>query len=128
MLINSILSCRPTPDGHAIELDIVLADGTRLPVGIPFVHIQFVLRRIWEAAAEAETIQSKAAGQSMVAFVAPYQMRDVRVGMSLDGTIGLDFQTEQGPVQIAMTPDLARLTIERLKFVVEKSSERPRPS
>jgi hypothetical protein len=128
MVINSILSCRSTSDGHAIELDTVLADGTRLPLQIPFVHIQFVLRRIWDAAAEAETIQRQSAGERMVAFVAPYQMRDVRVGSSLDGTIALDFQTEQGPVQIAMTPDLARLTIERLKFVVEKNSEPRRPS
>lgn len=129
MIINSILSCRSVPDGQAIEFDIVLADGTRTELRLPFEQIPVLQRAIWHAAAAAETIQRQTAGERTVAVVAPYQGQDVKVGSSLDGTIVADFRTAQGPVQIAMAADLVRLTIERLKFEVDKkNAEYRRPS
>ncbi|MGP0085784.1 MAG: hypothetical protein ACLP0B_19485 [Steroidobacteraceae bacterium] len=126
--VRLIYQGRSVLGGHAIELDYELDDGTRTTLQVPFPQIQFLLRQIWAAAAAAETTQRQAAGEQMRAIVAPYRGQDVRTGKSQDGTIGLEFRTAQGPVQIAMDADLTRKTIEQLSAALIATVPVLRPS
>jgi hypothetical protein len=112
--VNQILQSRSVSGGHAIELDFRFDDGSQLTLEILFQILPILMRSIWEAAAIAETTQRRAAGEQMMAFVVPYRMQDMRTGRSPDNVIVADFRTDLGPVQIAMTPEQTRLTIERL--------------
>jgi hypothetical protein len=127
---NAVLQSRSVSQGHIIEVDLQLDDGTQSTLKIRFQQIQFLLRASWSAAAAAETTQRQAAGERMMAIVAPYKMTNMRTGHSLEGTILADFVTAQGPVQIAMTTDQARLTIERLtaELAIVDGQQFQRPS
>lgn len=127
VFVNLILESRSVLGGHAIEIDFDLNDKSLSTLQIPFPQIPILLRAIWQAAAIAETTQRRAAGEQMTAVVAPYQATDIRVGSSQEGTILADFSTVQGPMQIAMTADLARLTIERLSMAVTDLATRQFP-
>jgi hypothetical protein len=112
--VNAVLQSRSVAGGHAIEVDFQFDDDSRLTLQILFQVLPTVMHAIWNAAAIAETTQRQSAGERMMAVVLPYRMQDMRTGHSPDGTVVADFRTAQGPVQIAMTPDQTRLTIERL--------------
>lgn len=105
---------RAVSGGSAIELDLGFEDGSATTIQFPFTMLPALQKTIWDAAAIAETTQRQAAGQQMLAVVLPYRMQGMRTGRSPDGTIVADFQTAQGPMQVAMTADQARLTIQRL--------------
>jgi len=128
--VNFFRQSRSVAGGHAIEIDFQLNDGSLSTMQIPFPQIPILLRIIWEAAAVAETTQRQAAGEQMIAVVAPYRATSMRSGSSQDGTILADFSTAQGPMQIAMTADLARSTIEQLSVAVTAHDKQqfPRPS
>jgi hypothetical protein len=51
-----------------------------------------------------------------IELVTPYMASDVRAGRTVDNQfVALNFQTTEGvPIQVAMKPNLARETIERL--------------
>jgi hypothetical protein len=100
--------------GSVIEFDFGFEDGSTITIQFPFSMIPMFQKATWEAAAAAETAQRQAAGERMMAVVLPYRMQDLRTGRSPDGTIVADFRTAQGPVQVAMTADQTRLTIQRL--------------
>ena len=112
--VSQVIQSRSVSGGHAIEVDLLLDDNSRQTVQFLFPVLPTLMRALWDAAATAETIQRQAAGERMMAVVLPFRMQDMRTGHSQDGTIVADFRTAQGPAQIAMTPDQARLTIERL--------------
>ena len=128
--VNAVLQSRSVAGGHVIEIDLQFDDETRSTLQIPFEKIPFVMQAIWKAAAVAETTRRQAAGEQMMALVVPYRMEDMRTGHSTDGTIVADFRTAQGPVQIAMSPDQTRLTIERLTAELANLGRRqfPQPS
>lgn len=122
--VKHVLQSRAVLSGHAIEVDFQLDDGSKTTLQIPYAQIPQLLRKVWDAAATAETIQRQAAGERMEAFVAPYQARAVTVGSSQDGTILADFSTAQGPMQISMGMDLARSTIAQLSTAVADIAQR----
>jgi len=128
--VKTVLRSSSVAGGHAIGLYFQLDDGSPSSLQIPFEQIPFLLRAIWAAAAVAETTRRQAAGEKMIALVAPFEMRSMRTGHSPEGTIVADFATAQGPVQIAMTADQARLTSERLTAELANVGKRqfPRPS
>lgn len=126
--VKLIFQGRSVVGGHAIELDYELDDGTRTTLQMPYQLIQFLLRQIWEATAVAETTRRQTGGEQVMAFVAPYQARDVRAGKSQDGTIVLDFVTAQSPVQIAMDANLTRKAIEQLSWAETATVPISRPS
>jgi hypothetical protein len=105
---------RSISGGTAVEFDIGFEDNSAVTIQLPFTMIPMFQRAIWDAAAVAETTQRQAAGEKMLAVVLPYRMNGMRTGRSQDGTLVADFQTNQGPVQVAMTADQTRLTIQRL--------------
>jgi len=112
--VSQVIQSRSVAGGHAIELDLQFDDNSSLTLQFQFQVIPTVMHAIWNAAAVAETTQRQSAGERMMAVVLPFRMQDMRTGHSQDGAIVADFRTAQGPVQIAMTPDQTRLTIERL--------------
>jgi hypothetical protein len=100
--------------GSAIEIDLGFEDNSSITIQFLFSMIPMLQKVIWDAAAVAETAQRQAAGEQMMAVVLPYRMQDMRTGRSPDGIVVADFRTALGPVQVAMTPDQTRLTIQRL--------------
>jgi hypothetical protein len=120
---------RVLPDGSAVEFDLGFEDNSTIAIQLPYSMIPVFMRAIWNAAARAETMQRQAAGERMTAMVVPYRMQDMRTGRSPDGIVVADFRTAQGPVQIAMTADQTRLTIQRLTEELERlSAPFPKPS
>jgi hypothetical protein len=129
--INAVLQSRAVDGGHAIEVDFTLDDASTHTLKIPYERIAQAVHAISNAASVAETQQKVAAsGQPRFAVIAPYYATNVRTGQSSDGRILLGFVTSQGPVEVAMTSDLARKTIERLTFELGQLGKQqfPKPS
>jgi hypothetical protein len=113
--IKQVKQSRSVDSGHAIEVDFILNDGSVETIKMPYERVPHTMHALTSAASVAETAQKVAAsGLPNFAVVVPYQAHDVRAGQSPDGTVAVEFATLQGPVQVAMTTDLVRLTIQRL--------------
>jgi hypothetical protein len=113
--IKAVGQGRSVDGGNAIEVDFVLTDDSPHTLKIPFENVPRTMHAISQSASVAETAQRVSiSGQSQFAVIVPYRATDVRTGHSSDRQIAVAFSTAQGPVQIAMSADLTRLTIERL--------------
>jgi hypothetical protein len=113
--IKSIHQSRSVDGGHAIELDFTLDDGSIHTLKMPYERIAHTVHAITSAAAVAESAQKVGtSGKPAFAVIAPYRVSNVRTGVSPDGVIVAEFATPQGPVQVAMTTEQTRWTIERL--------------
>jgi hypothetical protein len=129
--IKSVLQSRSMAGGDAIEVDFILEDGSTHTLRIPYEQAPHTMHAITSAAAAAETTQKvKASGRPSFAVVVPYRAMNMKAGQSYDGQIVAAFATPQGPVQVAMTAQLAQRTIERLKAELESLGKQqfPRPS
>jgi hypothetical protein len=112
--VNKALQVRSIAGGHIIELDLQFDDNSKMTLQIQYQILPILMRRIWEAAAAAETAQKQADGEQAMFVLVPCIMQDMRTGHSADGTVVAEFRTDQGPIQVAMKADQVRTTIERL--------------
>ena len=113
--VKSVLKSRVIKGGHAIEIDLLLEDDSTQITEIPYERIPMMMHALSNAGALAERTQKGGPGDASTAVMVTYRAASIRTGSALDGSVVvICFATPQGPVEVAMTPDLTRWTIERL--------------
>jgi hypothetical protein len=124
--INKILRSGALPGGRAVIVDLQLEGGEALTLECHHEKLPLLAAAINDAGLVAERARKALPGESISTVVPRFAMA-VRAGTSADNLyIALAFQTDTGtPLEIAMPPELARETIERLQYELDQLGRRP---
>jgi len=123
--IKSIVRSASIEAGHAIQVDLEFADTTRESLRCGAHVAPNLVQALIQAGATAAKQRSAAPHQSFD-VVDPYRATDCRTAAAHDGRLVLEYSTQSVvPVQIAMTPSLARKTIEQLEAALTTLERQP---
>jgi hypothetical protein len=124
--ISKILRSGALPGGHAVIVDLQLEGGEKLTLECHHEKLPLLAAAINDAGVVAERARKAFPGESISTVVPRFAMA-VRAGTSADSLyIAVAFQTDTGaPLEIAMPPELARETIERLQYELDQLGRRP---
>jgi len=125
--LKSISGFRSVLAGHAIELEVQLADGSVETIRCDAHLAPRLSQAVIQASMDAER-QRRGGPQSDTVLEVPYLATDCKTGVTTDGKyVALGFATASGPpVLIAMPENLATRTIESLEAELARlNSHRP---
>jgi hypothetical protein len=124
--IRAVVESRAINGGRAIEVELEFVEGSRQVLECPIERASLLMHAITNAAVVAERMRKAAPGTSISTEV-PYNATNVKVGTSVDERlVVLAFSTKEGPpMQVAMTPEIARTAIELLSNELDQLGRRP---
>ena len=111
--IENVLRSRVVKGGHAVVLDVLLADGKEMTLECKYETLPLVVTAFNEAGVVAERVRMAGPG-TVVSTEVPYYITDVSCGVSIDGSfVILRYKTSAGPpVIVAIPPAIARRSVE----------------
>lgn len=107
-------------------IDLLIEDGEEVTLECNHEKLPLLAIAINDAGVVAERARQALPGHA-ISTIVPHLGKAVRAGTSADSRyIALTFQTNVGaPLQVAMTPELARETIERLQNELSQLGRTP---
>jgi hypothetical protein len=123
---HHVAQSRAVKGGHVVELDLAFNADQVETIEISSEKLALLSNAIQNAAAVAERMRRALPGETVSTEV-PYFATDVRTGSSVDNRYVLfRFPTTIGtPMNIAMTPEIARHAIERLTTELDNLGRQP---
>jgi hypothetical protein len=120
-LIRRITRWASSDRGDAIQLETIVEDGSQLILRSEYKDISRLTQAIIQAARIAEQKQQAIPNQD-IELMSPWMAISMESGVSTDGKlVGLVYRTTEGvPLELTMSPELARETIERLSSELDK--------
>jgi hypothetical protein len=114
-LITRINHWASSDSGDAIQLVVTIQDETQIVLRSAYKDVSRLVQATLQAAMIAEQKQQAIPDQN-IQTMSPWMVTNVDSGLSTDGKyVGLIYQTTEGvPVEVTMSPDVARETIECL--------------
>lgn len=124
--INKVLGSGSLPGGHTVIVALQIEGGEELTLECNHEKLPLLAIAINDAGVLAERARRSLPGQT-ISIIIPHLVKGVRAGTSEDNRyIALTFQTDVGsPLQIVMTPELARETIQRLQNELNQLGRTP---
>ena len=123
------VTCWSSSDlGDEIQLETTIEDGSLVVLRSEYRDVPRLMLAIREGAAIAEQKQNLIP-DSEIRMFSPWEATAVDTGLSPQGDlVGLHYQTTEGvPIELALSKELARETVERLSAELDNLDRGQRP-
>jgi hypothetical protein len=124
--IKRVVTAGAIEHGHGIQIELEFTDGSPEILRCEPHIAPSIARAVLEASAVAEMQRKLQPGEGIEIEI-PYQATDLLVARARDNrSLAIKFLTKVGvPLVVAMTPNLARKTIERLSAQLNNLGKTP---